>query len=246
LQNKLGKETLITVKTMETFLIHFVSCVYISCTFAALNKKIMDEKIDRILSESLRLFKKNGIRSISMDDISKELGISKKTIYQYFANKTELVEKVLAYMTEQESTLCIDGDVTKMNAIDILLAVSRNVSKQLKDLNPINAFELQKYYPAIFREFVIRKRDHVFGQVKKNFEQGISEGIYRTDLNIDLVARLYIQKLEDVHDQEFLESVNFGFEKVFQVMFDNHIRGIANADGLAYYENQIKSSNINI
>ncbi len=206
----------------------------------------MDEKIDRILSESLRLFMKNGIRSISMDDIAKELGMSKKTIYQYVANKTELVEKVLAYMHEQERIVCIDGDLTKMNAIDVLLAVSRNVSRQLKDFNPINAFELQKYYPAIFREFVLRKRDHVFLQVKQNFEQGIAEGIYRNDLNIDLVARLYIQKLEDVHNKEFLESVNFGFEKVFEVMFDNHIRGIANAEGLDYYEKQTKMLNINI
>jgi AcrR family transcriptional regulator len=231
---------------METFFIHFVSCVSDCRTFAALNqKKIMDEKVEHILSESLRLFKKNGIRSVSMDDVSKELGMSKKTIYQFFANKSELVEKVLAYMHEQERIVCIEGDVSQMNAIDILLAVSRNVSKQMKDLNPINAFELQKYYPVIFREFVTRKRDHVFEQVKQNFAQGIAEGIYRNDLDIDLVARLYIQKLVDVHDPEFLSSVNFGFEKVFQVMFDNHIRGIANAVGLAYYEKQTNSSNIN-
>lgn len=201
----------------------------------------MSEKVDQILSESLRLFMKNGIRSVSMDDVSKNLGMSKKTIYQYFANKSELVEKVLAHMHEQESKICYTEGSSKMNAIDILLAVSRNVSKQLKDLNPINAFELQKYYPAIYRDFIIKKRDHVFEQVKQNFTQGISEGLYRNDLDIDLVARLYIQKLVDVHDPEFLSSVNFSFEKVFQVMFDNHIRGIANAVGLAYYEEQIKN-----
>jgi TetR/AcrR family transcriptional regulator, cholesterol catabolism regulator len=206
----------------------------------------MDEKVDRILSESLRLFMKNGIRSISMDDIAKELGMSKKTIYQYVANKTELVEMVLDFMREKESNICIDGDMTKMNAIDILLAVSRNVSRQMKDLNPINAYELQKYYPSIYREFILKKRDHVYTTLKQNFEQGIAEGIYRNDLDIDLVARLYIQKLVDVHDPEFLSSVNFSFEKVFQVMFDNHIRGIANAEGLAYYEKQIKMFNNNI
>ena len=206
----------------------------------------MDEKVERILSESLRLFKKNGIRSVTMDDVAKELGMSKKTIYQYFANKTELVEKVLSHMHDKERIPCIDKDTENMNAIDILLAVSKNVSIQLKDMNPINAYELQKYYPTIYREFIIRKRDHVFEQVKQNFAQGIAEGIYRNDLDIDLVARLYIQKLVDVHDPEFLESVNFGFEKVFLVMFDNHIRGIANPDGLAYYEKQLKTSNINI
>jgi len=206
----------------------------------------MDEKVDRILSESLRLFKKNGIRSVSMDDISKELGMSKKTIYQFVANKTELVEKVLSYMHEKEKIPCTDEDTLNMNAIDILLAVSKNVSIQLQDMNPINAYELQKYYPTIYREFIIKKRDHVFEAVKKNFEQGIAEGIYRNDLDIDLVARLYIQKLVDVHDPEFLSSVNFGFEKVFQVMFDNHIRGIANSEGLAYYEKQTNILNNNI
>jgi TetR/AcrR family transcriptional regulator, cholesterol catabolism regulator len=224
----------------------FVSGVFICCTFAALKQKIMDEKVDRILAESLRLFKKNGIRSVSMDDISKELGMSKKTIYLYFANKTELVEKVLSHLLEKERIPCVGEDTLNMNAIDILLAVSRNVSIQLKDMNPINAYELQKYYPSIYREFIIRKRDHVFEQVKQNFLQGIAEGIYRDDMDVDLVARLYIQKLEDVHNPEFLESVNFGFEKVFQVMFDNHIRGIANAEGLAYYEKQTKMLNNNI
>jgi TetR/AcrR family transcriptional regulator, cholesterol catabolism regulator len=244
LQNKKDVHPFNCVESSETFYLFFVSCVSKNSTFASLKLKKMDEKVDRILSESLNLFKKHGIRNVSMDDISKELAMSKKTIYQYVANKTELVEKVLMYMHEKESAPCIDEEGKKMNAIDILLAVSRNVSAQMKDLNPVNAYELQKYYPAIFREFVIRKRDHVFEKVKRNFEQGISEGIYRNDLDVDLVARLYIQKLVDVHDPEFLSSVNFGFEKVFQVMFDNHIRGIANAEGLAYYEKQIKTSNI--
>jgi AcrR family transcriptional regulator len=213
--------------------------------FCSLNNKKMDEKLDRLLTETFRLFKIYGIRSISMDDIAREIGISKKTIYQFVANKTELVEMTLRHMHSKESTLCFDTDIKDMNAIDILLAVSRNVSKQMKDMNPVNIFELQKYYPTIYREFVIMKRDHVFEQVKQNFAQGIAEGIYRNDLDIELVARLYIQKLVDVHDPEFLASVSFGFEKIFQVMFDSHIRGIANAQGLAYYEQQIKQTNIN-
>ncbi len=206
----------------------------------------MDEKVDRILSESLKLFKKYGIRSISMDDLAKELGMSKKTIYQYVANKTELVEMVLNYMLEKESFLCLDKENEEMNAIDFLLAVSRNVSEQMQGMNPMNAFELQKYYPVIYRDFIMKKRDRVFEQVKNNFAQGIEEGIYRNDLDIDLVARLYIQKLIDVHDPEFLASGNFSFEKVFQVMFDNHIRGIANPVGLAYYEKQTNTLHTNI
>lgn len=203
----------------------------------------MDEKLQLILSESFRLFRKYGIKSVSMDDIARELGMSKKTIYQFVQNKTDLVEKVLNYSMGQESMMCKFVSIENMNAIDILLSVSQNVSKQLQDLNPANAFDLQKYYPVIYRDFILRKRDHVFEQVKQNFIQGISEGIYRNDLDIDLVARLYIKKLVDVHDPEFLASTNFSIEKVLQVMFDNHIRGIANTEGLKYYEKQIQNYN---
>jgi len=198
----------------------------------------MDEKVDRILSESLRLFMKNGIRSVTMDDIAKELAISKKTIYQYVANKTELVEQVLSFLLEKERTICFDGDMKELNAINNHLHQRKKVTKKIKEWNPKKAYKLKNNFPYIYREFIKKKRNHVFKQVKKNFAQGIAEGIYRNDLDIDLVARLYIQKLVDVHDPEFLSSVNFGFEKVFQVMFDNHIRGIANAAGLAYYEKQ--------
>lgn len=203
----------------------------------------MDEKLQIILSESFRLFRKYGIKSVSMDDIARELGMSKKTIYQFVQNKTDLVEKVLNYTMGQESMICKFESLENMNAIDILLSVSRNASRQLQDLNPANAFDLQKYYPVIYRDFILRKRDHVFEQVKQNFIQGISEGIYRNDLDIDLVARLYIKKLVDVHDPEFLASTNFSIEKVLQVMFDNHIRGIANTEGLKYYEKQIQNYN---
>jgi hypothetical protein len=132
-----------------------------------------------------------------------------------------------------------------MNAIDILLTVSHRVSEEIKEINPVLAFDLQKFYPSIYRDFVLKKRDHVFEQIKRNFEQGIREGLYRSDLDVELVSRLYVQKLIDVHNPDFLSSGDFSFEKIFQVMFDNHIRGIANANGLAHYENQIIKLNIN-
>jgi AcrR family transcriptional regulator len=202
----------------------------------------MDQKQEHIIVESMKLFMKLGVRNISMDDIARELGISKKTLYQYVENKQDLLEMAFGYMIEKDGSRCIEGDIEKMNAIDILLAVSRAVSKEMKEINPINAYELQKYYPAIYKEFVNKKRDQVFEQVKQNFAQGIAEGIYCNDVDIDLVARLYIKKLVDVHDPEFLASIDFSFEKVFQVMFDNHIRGIANQTGLEYYEKQIRNT----
>ncbi len=198
----------------------------------------MDDKMAQILKATSVLFRKYGIRSISMDDIAHEMGMSKKTLYQYVENKNDLVEKMLTHFVTS-SNACVTENPANRNAIDILLEVSVKVSQEIKEMNPAIAFDLEKFYPALYRTFVNAKRDHVYRKIKENLEQGVSEGIYRGDLDADLVAKLYVQKLIDLHDPEFLSSVDFTFEKVFQVMFDNHIRGIANAVGLTYYEKQI-------
>lgn len=198
----------------------------------------MDDKIDLILRTSGTLFRKYGIRSISMDDIAKELGMSKKTLYQYVENKTDLVEKLLNHLISA-SPACITDESKNLNAIDVLLQASVKVSEEIKEMNPAIAFDLEKFYPVIYRNFVQGKRDHIYRKIKENLEQGIREGIYRNDVDSDLVAKLYVQKLIDLHNPDFLSSVDFSFEKVFQVMFDNHIRGISNPVGLAYYQNLI-------
>lgn len=170
-----------------------------------------------------------------MEDISKELGMSKKTLYQFVENKPDLIEKFLQHIL-RKSNSCITEDSSGMNAIDILLQVSIKVSKEIEDVNPVIAFDLEKFYPALYRSFVMAKREHVYLKIKENLEQGAAEGLYRTDIDFDLVAKLYVQKLIDIHNPDFLSSVDFNVEKVFQVMFDNHIRGISNTSGLSYYE----------
>ncbi|MBS4058043.1 MAG: TetR/AcrR family transcriptional regulator [Bacteroidales bacterium] len=204
----------------------------------------MDEKLESILQGAGALFKKYGIRSISMDDIARELGISKKTLYQVVDNKTDLVAYYLKSLVTKSDYSCLIGKTDEMNAIDILLMVSQAVGREIKEMNPVLAFDLQKYYPGIYREFVLSKRDHVYEQISRNFKQGIAEGLYRDDLGVELVSKLYVQKLIELHNPDFLSSVDFSFEKIFQTMFENHIRGIANATGLAYYENQINKLNI--
>lgn len=201
----------------------------------------MDEKSKLVLQGARALFIKYGIRSVSMDDISRELSISKKTLYKLVPNKTKLVEDLLNHMVENGNYACVQDQMEDLNAIDILLTVSKRVNDEFKNFNPTIAFELQKYYPVIYREFIMKKREHVFEHIKMNFEQGIKEGLYRNDLDTTLVSKLYVQRLIDLHNPDFLSSVDFTFDKIFQVMFDNHIRGIANSQGLTYYEAQIQN-----
>ncbi|NWJ52684.1 MAG: TetR/AcrR family transcriptional regulator [Bacteroidetes bacterium] len=197
----------------------------------------MDEKFEKIIIESAALFRKYGIRSLSMDDISRELGISKKTIYQYVANKAELIEKILEWFTN--NNLCMRSEKNhEANAIDDLLSFSLIVQEESNESTPAILFDLQKYYPDVFKRFSVKKNELVFDHLKRNMLKGIEEGLYRTDLDVDLVSHLYVKKLTDSHDVDFLNTHQLSFSRVFEVMFDNHIRGISNEKGLAYFESK--------
>ncbi|MBI9039325.1 MAG: TetR/AcrR family transcriptional regulator [Bacteroidales bacterium] len=204
---------------------------------------MMDTKLENILKEVRLIFMKYGIRNYSMDDICRNIGISKKTLYNYVDNKTDLLQKVLDYEFIMDNGP-LGVYLIKGNAIDILLDVSMRINKEFETFNPIYIFELNKYYPKIFKEFVEKKRKVAYEKIYKNLEQGIKEGIYRKDLDIELVTILYIRKIEDIHNPDLIESGNFSFKEIFSAMFENHIRGISNEKGIAYFENQKKSLNI--
>lgn len=209
----------------------------------------MDEKLEKILRESARLFSKYGIRSLSMDDLCRELGISKKTIYQYVDSKSDLIARILQNAFGKQGDEMLEFIEGEHNAIDELLAVSRKVCQNMQNFNPSIIFDLQKYYPEIYKIHYDAKMIAIFNDIRANINKGIAEGLYRDDLDVNLVARLYVQKLEDVHDPTFLASMATdvaSYAKVFHVMFDNHIRGICNATGLAYYEKQKQFLNFNI
>ncbi len=206
----------------------------------------MDEKLEYIIKESTRIFFKYGIKSMSMDDIAHELGMSKKTLYLYVENKTELVQKILDH---QLNCQCSEKDQIqgkKLNAIAILLEVSKIINKHLREMHPSVTYDLQKYYPELFKKYLEKKREELYTDIQHNIEQGIAEGLYRNDLNIELIAKIYLKKLETIHDPEFLPSNEFNIENIFDVIFESHIRGIANKKGISYLEKQKKTLNFNL
>lgn len=195
-----------------------------------------DPKLRAILDKTVELFSEFGIRNLNMDDISRSLGISKKTLYQYVKSKEDLIEKLFYYDEMKwkiESSKVILAD---MNAIDVLVQVSLLVFNELGKLNPKLKFELKKYYEPIYYQFMVRKQNQIFTQISKNIEKGIKEGLYRTDVNVELVAGLYVRNLVDMHNKDYCFVENITFDQVFEAMFENHIRAISTPEGTAYFE----------
>jgi len=205
-----------------------------------------DEKLNSIISGSHKIFTEQGLRNVSMDDICRSLGISKKTLYCYVDNKLDLLKKIIGYIRSQIHHRIDQLESMDLNAIDVLLEMSKIANTKHFRINPIISFEFHKYYPKAFEEYMFMKKDLIVGHIKKNIEQGIKEGLYRQDLNIEIVAHLYFQKIEDFHKLDIEELKDFSYIKVFEVMFENHIRGIANTQGIAYFEKQKEKLNFNI
>jgi len=199
-------------------------------------KNLIDPKLQEILERTVELFYEFGIRNLNMDDISRSLGISKKTLYQYVKSKEDLIEKFFYYDEMKWNIEMAKMLTNDLNAIEILLQVSLKVFEEMGRFNPKLVFELKKYYEAIYQQFMVTKQNHIFTQISKNIEKGIAEGLYRGDIKVDLVAGLYVRNLVMTHNKDRCINESISFEQIFEVLFENHIRAIATPEGIAYFE----------
>ena len=203
----------------------------------------MEKELIDILERVRELFFKYGVRSVSMDDICRDIGVSKKKLYTYFQSKTELVSKLLELERRNFEIIFEHHNFEGVNAIDILLIVSRDLGERFWDISPSMTFDLKKYYPDIYHQHIDERIEFIYQKIQINLQKGISQGMYRDDLSIELVARLYIRRLIDIHNPEFFPADKFSFQTLFDVMFDNFIRGIASPEGTEYYEKQKRKVN---
>lgn len=200
----------------------------------------MNEELKNLLVKVHCLYMKYGIKSVTMDDVARELGISKKTLYQYVSDKNELVKKVI------ELEICEKGDFfAKMvspglNAIEELLEVNRMVQRMLKDFNPATEYDLRKYYPELYANIVKIRRERIYNNILLNLKKGKEEGLYRAELNDELIAKLQLSRVEAAFDDKIFTQDELLSPKLFYEIFVYHIRGIANEKGINVLESKLK------
>jgi len=195
-----------------------------------------DPRFCEILDGTIDLFYEFGIKNLNMDDISRQLKISKKTLYQFAKSKEDLIEKLFYYDDLKWEQKISEIKIGNLNAIDVLIQVSIVVSEQMGRFDPKLKFEMKKYYETVFHKFMQQKQAHIFEQISSNIKKGIAEGLYRDNLNIELVAGLYVRNLVDMHNKDYCFVENITFDQVFEAMFENHIRAISTVEGIAYFE----------
>lgn len=197
-----------------------------------------------VLERASQVYMRLGIKSVTMDDLARELGMSKKTLYKFFSDKNDLVNQII------EAKLNFDCEVTCIineqaeNAIDSLRKISKIVTEHFKNINPTVFYDLKKHYPEAWNKVQNHKWNFVRNLVYKNILKGIEEGVFRPEVNANIISNIYVVSTDAMHDSEIFPWPEYKFENVLQAVIDFHIHGLASEKGRSYL-NQISNNETN-
>lgn len=186
---------------------------------------------ERILIKADELFNRYGVRSVSMDDIAAGLGMSKKTLYQYFADKEELVSAVFATFLQSNRDRCLSDKKQAENAIHEIFLAFDMMRDMFSQMNPVVLFDLQKYHPAVYLKVHEHKYEFLYQVIKNNLEQGIKQELYRPEIDTDVVARFRIESVMLAFNSDIFPNNRTHLVHIEEQITDMFLYGLATTKG---------------
>jgi len=197
---------------------------------------------EKIISKSEELFLSLGFKSVTMDDIANTIGISKKTIYAHFSNKTELVEVVTFSVLDHISEGIDRINAASVNPIEELYEIKMFVMNYLKNERVSPQHQLKKYYPEIFERLKIKQFEKMHSSVENSLKMGMNTGLFRADIDIDFISRMYFNGMTGIRDISIFPENRFDKNYLFESYLEYHLRAIVTKTGLNLLNNYIKSN----
>jgi AcrR family transcriptional regulator len=151
---------------------------------------------DRIIARAVSLFRRYGIRSITMDELAGQCGISKKTLYQHFEDKDSLVSTLVDGMIVHAEKGCTVMHQKAENAVQEVFLSMDMVEEMFEGVNPNMVYDLRKYHSAAYSLLEKHKTEFLYDIVKKNLRRGIEEGLYRAEIDVELMSALQLYNME--------------------------------------------------
>ncbi|MES2430530.1 MAG: TetR/AcrR family transcriptional regulator [Bacteroidota bacterium] len=187
---------------------------------------------DRIIQGAFELFMRYGFRSVSMDDIAGKMGMSKKTLYQHFEDKDQLVEAALDYDIEHDQRDCMLCMAESQNAIEEVYNIIDTVAEQLRDMNPMVLYEMQKFHPSAFKRFQKHKDEFILKMIHQNLQRGIAEGLYREDINIEVLSKFRLESMMLIFNIEvFPLAKTYPLKELMLIIGEHFLYGISSPKG---------------
>lgn len=224
-----------TTETLEVLKVSVVLQSNDSC------RRIMRQKI---LEVAVEQFSRYGVRTVTMEDIARLVGISKKTIYQEFRDKKELVKEsfsmLLKHDQEKLRAILDDGD----GVIDHLLQMSKTLRDRLANMNPMVILEVQRYFPEAWEMFERYKEEIIMTDIVKVLEKGKALGYFREDIDSQILARMRINQINSVFDPSNFKMEGYSILELHMEMLDHFLHGVFTEKGrLAYQQQKTTTTN---
>lgn len=188
----------------------------------------------RIINSAADLFHRFGIKTITMDEIARELGMSKKTIYKYFSDKDKLVYEVIESHLIQEKAKSENVKVLASNAIEEIFMHMGLMKDMLANINGTFFYDLKKFHPAAFDCYLSFKAFFI-DSVKQNLQRGINDGLYRPEIKINILAQLRVESIDLAFDSTIFNPKDFNILETQIETLDHFLHGIVTEKGLLEY-----------
>lgn len=205
------------------------------------------EPQDRILQKAHELFLRYGIRSVSMDEIASQLGMSKKTIYQFYTDKDALVHGVIDTEINCSKSECMSHKERCENPVhEIYLAVEM-VQDMLRVMNPSIIYDMQKYHPGAFKKMRDHQENFLYGIIKQNLDEGKLLGLYRPEIDTHILSKFRLASVFLLFDQHLFPADKFNIGEVLAEMTMNFLNGLTTTKGqklIEKYNKQTKTKQI--
>jgi AcrR family transcriptional regulator len=208
-------------------------------------KKENKEKSCQLVGTCMGLFMKFGVKSLTMDDISRKLGISKKTLYQFVTDKKDLVKQGMMQFMEEDRKSITEISINSENAIDELIGFTKKANERFSEMNTSIVYDLQKYHPNSWELIKEHKQVFVRNSILENTKRGIAEGIYRENLNPEIITAMYMTMIDGMFQSDEYFEKNVSLEELHLEMIRYHVKGIANEKGMALLKESLSKKEHN-
>lgn len=189
------------------------------------------EPKDRILNAALELFFRFGIKSVTMDDIAKHLAMSKKTIYQFFRDKDEVVHTLLEKELQRDMDEFAQISQTATNVVEEVFQHMKKMSQMFQNINPNIFYDLRKYHPKTWELFLKFKNEYAHKMVYDALEKGKKDGLVRTDTNSDIIARLRVEEIDMSFDPAVFPPDKYRILETQVAMIEHFLYGVCTLKG---------------
>jgi len=200
----------------------------------------MDDVFKNIIKTAASLYKKFGLKSVSMDDVARECMISKKTLYKYVNDKIDLLNHAFKFEFKRQNKKFEALANKNLNAIEEVLELHKDLIRMMKTDNPVVEFDMTKYYPVIYRQMIDKRAKQVYKMMINNLKKGIEEGLYYDDIDIELVAKQRVIFQSQKIENSIVNYKEFTTPHAIRHMFIYHLRAICNDKGLKILNEKIK------